>query len=254
MAPADLQKIVGPSACLLADASSVALNLDNCDVKRPFVDAALRDPRTYGIFLKELADRGMLEFKSGKHKSLLGIFCVAKKSGKLRLIFDTRLCNCYFHNPPHVELPTATAISAIEGRRGDQMYFSCGDISDYFYHIESPPHVRNLLSLPHIQGRFLDEELRLRLGVGPGETLTPCLTVIPMGWSWALWIAQAVHEEKARLAGLTVEGRIRDRVPTPPLSTRDTIHALYVDNYMVCGHDPNTVQQEALGGEWSSYP
>ena len=125
------------------------------------------------------------------------------------------------------------------------MYFSCGDISDYFYHIESPPHVRNLLSLPHIQGRFLDEELRLRLGVGPGETLTPCLTVIPMGWSWALWIAQAVHEEKARLAGLTVEGRIRDRVPTPPLSTRDTIHALYVDNYMVCGHDPNTVQHDA---------
>ena len=66
-----------------------------------------------------------------------------------------------------------------------------------------------------------------------------------MGWSWALWIAQAVHEEKARLAGLTVEGRIRDRAPTPPLCTRDTIHALYVDNYMVCGHDPNTVQHDA---------
>ena len=73
MGAADLQKIVGPQACLLSSDFDAQIALDASPVKRPYMDPALRDPRVYGVFLSELHRRGMLRWKQTGHP-LLGIF------------------------------------------------------------------------------------------------------------------------------------------------------------------------------------
>eukprot|EP00969_Alexandrium_andersonii_P144533 6391331-Alexandrium_andersonii.AAC.1 len=35
-----------------------------------------------------------------------------------------------------------------------------------------------------------------------GEPVRACLTVLPMGWSWAFWLVQKMHEEVCRQAGI----------------------------------------------------
>eukprot|EP00959_Pyramimonas_sp_CCMP1952_P178802 3737445-Pyramimonas_sp.AAC.1 len=44
----------------------------------------------------------------------VGLFFVPKKSGALRIIFDTRAANCKFLDPPATRLPSAASFGAIE--------------------------------------------------------------------------------------------------------------------------------------------
>ena len=57
----------------------------------PYIDPILKhDAKKYGEFLRELQSRNMIKFQHGEGvASKLGIFFVRKKSGMLRLIFDT---------------------------------------------------------------------------------------------------------------------------------------------------------------------
>jgi len=48
-------------------------------------------------------------------EGLLGVFFVAKKDGRLRLIFDTRVANTYFKTPPPLvsRRPAPSAVSSV---------------------------------------------------------------------------------------------------------------------------------------------
>ena len=64
--------------------------------------------------------------------------------------------------------------------------------------------------------------------VKPGTRLFPCLRVIPMGWSHALWICQKAHEFIIdSLPVINPEQRMVDRRPVPKL--QDYVHTQYVD-------------------------
>ena len=115
---------------MLASSDMYKENLSACETERPYIDPAFNNPKTYGRFLDGLHSRGMIAWKREYRKSLLGIFFVAKKDNRIRLIFDTRICNCYFQAPPHVALPTAAALTGLEARAGETLYFSSGDIRD----------------------------------------------------------------------------------------------------------------------------
>ena len=78
---------------------------------RPYLDPQLvRDPKVYAQFLLRLDAVGILTWKTGI-RPWLRVFFVAKKSGKLRIILDTRdvkrcLCTAALHRfayscPPH---------------------------------------------------------------------------------------------------------------------------------------------------------
>eukprot|EP00959_Pyramimonas_sp_CCMP1952_P349178 7315999-Pyramimonas_sp.AAC.1 len=61
----------------------------------------------------------MLSFQPARgRKGLLGVFCVAKKSDQLRLVFDTRVATCYFNAPPLYSAPLGFRLlrHRIEGR------------------------------------------------------------------------------------------------------------------------------------------
>ena len=59
-----------------------------------------------------------------------------------------------------------------------------------------------------------------------------------MGWSWALWICQMLHEQIGRTAGQDDCDQIADYTIPRPLTTRDSRQGKYVDNFLTMSHDP----------------
>ena len=79
----------------------------------PYTDPALRDPKALRELVKVLFDLGLVVFRS-KRRGVIGVFCVAKKGGWLRLIFDCRQANQLHRRPPRTRLATAGAFTNID--------------------------------------------------------------------------------------------------------------------------------------------
>ena len=56
----------------------------------------------------------------------------------LRLIFDTRVANLQFTEPPATALPTAAAFAAMQVEADTGLNLVHGDIANAFYNIEIP--------------------------------------------------------------------------------------------------------------------
>ena len=63
-----------------------------------------------------------------------------------------------------------------------------------------------------------------------------------MGWSWALWLCQPLHENLANRVAAQDSARIEDRSVGIPLSSHDNRNAIHVDNLLHIGNDPSVVQ------------
>ena len=173
------------------------------------------------------------------------LFFVKKKNGKLRLILDTRTVNCLFVDPPKTKLPSAAALTSIESVPGEPLYFAGGDIDNAFYRFEAPAVAREYFTLPPIRARHLGK-VRVDGQFLAGDVIVvPRLKVLPMGWSWSLWICQMCLVRAGVLVGQTLYNSIVDKKSTPPLGLHDTVHAKYVDNFLVAGHNPATVDLSA---------
>ena len=57
-----------------------------------------------------------------------------------------------------------------------------------------------------------------------------------MGWTWALFMCQRLHERAVERAGLTAAQRVQDGQPPPSLAR--VAHLQYVDNFAALGVDP----------------
>ena len=91
------------SSELLADEDA----LSRCEPVRPYIDQILaHSPVHMGRFFGRLFKSRMLQLVPGKFDHTVGLFFVRKKSGKLRLILDTRGANNYFVKPRPSRLPT----------------------------------------------------------------------------------------------------------------------------------------------------
>ena len=214
--------------------------MQSSDRVRPYLDPALvRDPGVYGQFLMKLHNAGMLSWRTGI-RSWLGCFFVMKKSGKLRIILDTRDVSCLFYTPPHTPLPTGAALGSIESDGDRYMFFAGADISDYFYRLGVPDGMEEFFSLPGLTADFLPDIAKL-LRVPKHARLVPCFKVLPMGWSWSLYIAQAVHECRILRLGILPGQVIQDRKPGVSLHDGDTKAAVYVDNHLFVGHNQDDV-------------
>ena len=205
---------------------------------QPYTDPILKHNQgEYIGFLKELQDRNMLRFQRAEgHPFMLGIFFVRKKYGKLRLIFDTRLLNQYFNDPPNTDLPSADAFTRLETCENASFYAGSGDLSNAFYTLSVPDDLARRFTLPAIEAgklglTHLDGEI-----VGPGTKLCPYLTVLPMGWSWALHFCQAVMMNAIEISGFSGDRIVGDkRAPVHLSDLHTTCAAGYVDNFLVLG-------------------
>ena len=80
------------------------------------------------------------------------------------------------------------------------MYSSGYDLKDYYHYIRVPRWLSRFFALPELPAASLRQELSRRglhqLAddvVGDG-VVVPCLSSLPMGWSWSVVLAQLVHE------------------------------------------------------------
>ena len=67
----------------------------------------------------------------------------------------------------------------------------------------------------------------------------PCIACVPMGWSWAFWFIQGLHEQVlADSSELSAEWCLRDGAPCPCLDSGHAAGLPYCDNLNVLGTDP----------------
>ena len=103
------------------------------------------------------------------------------------MVLDTRVCNCFFREPPLTRLPTAAALASIEARDQFEVYFAGGDIDNAFYRIRVPDSAKKFMTLPRVKAKYVGECVVDDRRVGCETWVTPVLKVLPMGWSWSLW-------------------------------------------------------------------
>ena len=115
-------------------------------LQRPYIDPALQDHGTMCALVRRLAGQGMIRF-CARAKSRVGAFCVGKKDGTQRLIFDCRPFNAVCRDPPTTHLATCSALCNLDfsstassvpeaGDRG--IAFAAADLTDGFYQMGYP--------------------------------------------------------------------------------------------------------------------
>ena len=189
--------------------------------------------------------RNMVKFKeAGDQQGVLGIFFVRKKSGQLRLIFDTRKMNLDFRDPPKTDLPSADAFTRVETPVNEEFYIGSGDLANAFYTLSVPQDLAERFTLPTIEASMIEPNLAAQLGVQSGGQVLPYLTILPMGWSWALHFCQMVLSHAIQRAGFVDRQIIGDKRCGVQLNGGEDIAvAGYVDNYGVIGTSPTAVNQ-----------
>jgi len=102
LAAADKEWLHDWQVHLLRDKQAFEQDAAAFGAHRIYCDPLLfRSPKKYASFLSELKSRGMLRWRKAKGEAgKLGVFFVAKKDGRLRIVFDTRLLNLMFIPPP----------------------------------------------------------------------------------------------------------------------------------------------------------
>ncbi|CAE7391323.1 ANK1 [Symbiodinium sp. CCMP2592] len=213
----------------------------------PYMDVVLKhDPGKYVDFVRTLYLAGMLAF-TAHPKDLMTPFFVAKKSGKLRLVLDCRGINQRFKEPPSMMMAAGSSWSQLELPEGQHLYIAQSDITDYFYSLRMPEELQPYFCLPSIPSEALDAWMvhpELRPAADREGMVFPCFRVVPMGWSWAMYWAQRVHQLQALLgSGLTAERLLVAERPAPPIDDGQPLMIAYADNLNVAGTCPVKVQE-----------
>jgi hypothetical protein len=154
---------------LRPESEARALQKEICP-RGPHVDPVLKNsPWRYAEFLADMSSRGMLSWERAMgRQGNLGLFFVKKKSGAQRIIFDTRVANCRFVDPPSTRLPSPSAFASLE-TEGGPLYVASGDLDVAFYHMQLPRGMEHLFSLPCIDSSYLQKHnMKIFQGWGDG--------------------------------------------------------------------------------------
>ncbi|CAK0816696.1 unnamed protein product [Prorocentrum cordatum] len=207
--------------------------------------ALLRSPVDYASFPGAMVERRMLVF-SPAHGRLgnVGVFYVPKRSGRLRVIFDTRLATCAFTDAPRTQLPSASAWGRFE-TGGTRVSVASADLDVAFYRAQVPEGMEEYFTLPPIAAKYSAPPGITVAGVTGEDLVLPQVAVLPMGFSWALHLCQTVPQTSLCRAGFSPEDLVLDghcgcQLSDDPASV---VGAGYVDNYFVLGGSAKQVGQ-----------
>ena len=214
---------------------------------KPYMDEILQKDRIkYRQFVHDLYDKGMSEF-TDTPQDMVTPFFVKKKDGRQRFILDCRGVNKRFQAPPPLALAAGSSWSQVVVPKDEILYCAQSDIKDYFYSLALPLKLRSLFCLPPVDFDLMQEwgvASHLRACNSVDGWIWPRLRVIPMGWSWAMWISQRVHSHLCLQAtGLDHSRFLVEGQPAPCLEEGEVALLPYADNLNVLGIDRGKVQE-----------
>ena len=163
-------------------------------------------------------------------------------------LLDCRAVNRRFRQPPPVALAAGYSWARLELPEHSKLYVAQSDIKDYFYSLSLPEDLRSMFCLPPVPIGYL-KRWQVSSSMGgelPGQEgwIWPSLGVVPMGWNWATYLAQRVHQEQILVAtGISSSRILVDSAPAPSLENGEPVIIPYADNLNVCGTDEASVQQ-----------
>jgi len=228
--PSLLRLIGGPPSAWMWSETELKKRLVEEPMPRLYKDEVFaRDRSAYLGFCREGLARGI--FTVGrKRKGKVEPFFVIKKNGMLRIIMDCRQVNRLFKKPPGVNLFSGAGHVEVWAGTENELFFGGADVAHAFYQHELPVELRPLFSLPAVTASEIGISQVGGMYVGQQTRLYPQLRVVPMGWNWAMWIVQRVHESILlrcpKLLGVPIA---RVFVPPPDPRKRPFL-SLYVDN------------------------
>lgn len=232
---------------MMVDGDTWASVQDEAHAVCTYNDPMLLRDRQYIQFLKHLHKCGILGLAAGC-RGRVGAFTVTKKpkvvDGQIiprqRLILDCRAVNYLFKEPPHTRLGSLAALTELELGGQKDLFVSGADIRDCFYAAKLPPGMEECFCLHRdisraeaqsVFGGDFDKYSHL-------ENFVPCVTVLPMGFSWSFYIIQQLHEQASvRALGITPQQLIKDGNPCPSLDEAGVLAMPYCDNVHVLSTD-----------------
>ncbi|CAK0883464.1 unnamed protein product, partial [Prorocentrum cordatum] len=190
--------------------------VDFDSMPRLYMDPVLkRNSKSYRTFLRDLAGRGLLGVTTRPAESV-GLFFVAKSNGAQRMIIDARRSNGHFRTPPgvqllssegigriEIELPLGVLPSSVEGQRllgAFAIYVATTDVKDCFYRMRVREDHGRYFCLSAVPKHALDgiQVAGVPADAPPDALARPYLAVLPMGFTWSLYLAQAANEDRVR--------------------------------------------------------
>lgn len=205
---------------MLVDGDTWASVADEAMGIRTYNDPSLHHKKDYIRFLRHLHKCGILGLVSNC-RGRVGAFTVTKKpkvvNGELvkrqRLILDCRAVNYMFKEPPHTRLGSLAALTELELPTNERLFVAGSDIQDCFYAARLPLGLEECFCLH--QDISLDEAVDI---FGEDfhryshlECFIPCVTVLPMGFSWSFYIIQQLHKQASiRALNLDPQDLIKD--------------------------------------------
>ena len=209
----------------------------------PYMDERLRaSPSLYSSFARRLYDKGMIDFTS-RPSDLATPFFVSKKDGRQRFVLDCRSANLRFKPSPVMAIPSGTAWASIEIPSNQVLYTAQSDIQDFFYSLTISEDLGRFFALPPVGEACLREWgcADFHSKCRPGKAWL-YMRVVPMGWSWAFWLAQRVHSHRAIIASrLPVSRLLNDVAVVPDISDGTPVILAYCDDLNVAGTDRGRV-------------
>lgn len=250
MRPVPLEKLWGEGGRLMVEefhqerlvGPDVAkTRLDESGVGRCYQDPEFNNPVTFAAFVSKLVSLNLVEVSLQPAVEQVGLFFVKKKVGKLRLIMDCRRSNCHFEEPEPVQLATGEAMSRMELPEGKPLFTASADLQNAFYTMSMPELLRPYFGLRRCRAADLGLKEVDGVKLKPQDWVYPRVSVIPMGWKWALFFCQRVNERICETAGLEPSSRLRDGRAT---QDQELWHVQYVDNLHIFGTDRQLVEQQ----------
>ena len=160
----------------------------------------------------------------------LWVVSLFPKSGKIRIIIDARKTNQLLRPPPSTTLASTAAVAEFESEEAE-LHFSIQDIADCFYQFAIDERLQKYFALMPVKAGELGIHEIEGKKVAYDRMIYPCLSVLPMGFSWALHWTQQAHRHLLELGGFgNSSSELLDKHPPPQLDKDKPAKLIYVDN------------------------
>ena len=142
-------------------------------------------PGHYPRLINRMVEAGIVELLHSPPLVINDLFGIVKDSYQDRVIFAGQRCNLYFNPPPNPELPTPSDFLNLLLPPDGKVFVGKTDVSNMFFLLAAPEWLRPYFGLQPICSHPSSSP-------HSDDCRWPRFTVLPMGWSHSVTIAQAV--------------------------------------------------------------